>query len=281
MLYPLIGCAFAAYGGIVGSLFLFQRQLLYRPDKTRPELGDLASIGVREVTLTTADGLSLFSWYLPPGAGRPVIAYFHGNGGHIGYRAERLRRFAGEGYGVLLAEYRGYAGNPGTPCEAGLYADAEAALAFLAAQKIAPSRLVLWGESLGSGVAIYLAAQHPVAAVILEAPFTSVAAAAQHLYPFVPAAYLVRDRFDSLSRISQIGAPLLILHGERDMIVPVRHGRILLDAAAPPKEGWFSPGAGHETLAQFGALEAATAFIERRLACGQSEPVAAGENFID
>ncbi len=80
--------------------------------------------------MTTADGLSLFSWYLPPRAGRPVIAYFHGNGGHIGYRAERLRRFAREGYGVLLAEYRGYAGNPGTPCEAGLYADAEAALAF-------------------------------------------------------------------------------------------------------------------------------------------------------
>ena len=175
--------------------------------------------------MTTADGLSLFSWYLPPRAGRPVIAHFHGNGGHIGYRAERLRRFAGEGYGVLLAEYRGYAGNPGTPCEAGLYADAEAALAFLVAQKIAPSQLVLWGELLGSGVAIYLAAQRPVAGVILEAPFTSVAAAAQHHYAFLPAVALVRDRFDSLSRIGRIGAPLLVMHGERDMIVPVRHGR--------------------------------------------------------
>jgi uncharacterized protein len=279
--YPLIGTVLAAYGGIVGSLFLFQRQLLYRPSKTRPGLGDLALLGVREVTLTTEDGLSLFSWYLPPRAGRPVIAYFHGNGGHIGYRAERLRRFAGEGYGVLLAEYRGYAGNPGTPSEAGLYADAEAALGFLAVQQIAPSRLVLWGESLGSGIAVYLAVRREVAGVILEAAFASVAAAAQHRYPFAPAALLVRDRFDSHSRIGRITAPLLVLHGERDMIIPVKHGRALLDAATAPKEGWFAPGAGHQNLAQFGALDAAVAFIERRLRSASVEPVAAGENFAD
>jgi uncharacterized protein len=265
VLYPFLGCALAAYGGIAGGLYLFQRQLLYRPNKTRPGLADLAPLGVREVVLTTADGLSLFSWYLPPGTNRPVIAYFHGNGGHIGYRAERLRRFAREGYGVLMAEYRGYAGNPGMPCEAGLYIDAEAALDFLACERIAPSRLVLWGESLGSGVAVYLAARREVAGVILEAPFTSVAAAAQHHYPFVPAAYLIRDRFDSLSRIGRLRAPLLVLHGERDTIVPVRFGRTLLDAAPEPKEGWFGPEAGHENLAQFGALDAAIAFIERRL----------------
>jgi uncharacterized protein len=281
VLYPLIGGALAAYGGIVGSLFLFQRQLLYRPSKTRPELADLALIGVREVTLTTDDGLLLFSWYLPPRAGRPVIAYFHGNGGHIGYRAERLRRFASEGYGVLLAEYRGYAGNPGKPTEAGLFADGTAALDFLEREGVTIDRLVLWGESLGSGVAVYLAARYAVAGIILEAPFTSVTAAAQRHYPFVPAAFLVHDRFDSLSRMGQVRAPLLVLHGERDMIVPAGHGRALLDAAPGPKQGWFSPHAGHETLAQFGALDVAIAFIERRLGCGQSEPVAAGGNFID
>jgi uncharacterized protein len=275
VLYPLIGSVLVAYGGIVGSLSLFQRQLLYRPSKTRPGLADLALLGVREVALTTADGLSLFSWYLPPAAGRPVIAYFHGNGGHIGYRAERLRRFAFEGYGVLLAEYRGYAGNPGTPCEAGFYADADAALSFLVVQNIAPSRLVLWGESLGSGVAVYLAAQREVAGVILEAPFVSVAAAAQHHYPFVPAELLVRDRFDSHSRIGRVTAPLLVLHGERDMIVPVRHGRALLDAATAPKEGWFAPEAGHQDLAKFGALDAAIAFIERRLCCAPVNPLPA------
>jgi fermentation-respiration switch protein FrsA (DUF1100 family) len=281
VLYPFIGCALAAYGSVVGGLFLFQRQLLYRPGHTRPGLADLALLGVREVVLTTADGLSLFSWYLPPAVRRPVILYFHGNGGHIGYRAERLRRFAREGYGVLLAEYRGYAGNPGSPCEAGLYLDADAAIDFLAEEGIAPTRLVLWGESLGSGPAVDLAARREVAAIILEAPFTSVTAAAQRHYPFLPAAMLVRDRFDSLSRIGRIKAPLLVLHGERDMVVPVRHGRALLAAATAPREGWFAPEAGHETLAQFGALAAAISFIERRLGCAQSEPIAAGRNFVD
>jgi uncharacterized protein len=281
VLYPLFGCALAAYGGIVGGLYLFQRQLLYRPGETRPGLGDLALLGVREVVLTTQDGLSLLSWYLPPGDGRPVIVYFHGNGGHIGYRAERLRRLAREGYGVLLVEYRGYAGNPGSPCEAGLYADAEAALDFLAGERIPASALVLWGESLGSGVAVHLAARKAVAGVILEAPFISVVAAAQHHYRFLPAFMLVRDRFDSLSCIGRIRAPLLVLHGERDMIVPVRHGRALLAAAPEPKEGWFAPWAGHENLAQFGALDAAISFIERRICCAPSEPVAAAGNIVD
>ena len=196
MLTPVFGGALAAYGSIVAGLFLFQRQLLYRPSPARPALADLAILGVREIALTTKDGLTLFSWYLPPRPRRPVITYFHGNGGHVGYRAERLRRFAREGYGVLLAEYRGYAGNPGVPCQNGLFADGDAALDFLTDAGIEPSEIVLWGESLGSGVAVYLAAHREVAGLILEAPFTSVAAAAQRHYPFVPAALLIRDRFE-------------------------------------------------------------------------------------
>ena len=278
MLDPLLGSAAAIYGGIVGGLFVFQRRLLYRPRRTRPVLNDLSLLGVGEVELVTADGLTLNSWYLPPRPGRPVIAYFHGNGGNIGYRDERLRRLAQQGYGVLLAEYRGYGGNPGRPCERGLFADGEAALAFLGDRGVAPDRLVLWGESLGSGVAVYLAAARDIAALVLEAPFTSVAAAAQRHYPFVPAICLVRDRFDSLSRISQITSPLLILHGERDRVVPVRHGRALLAAATAPKEGWFCPEAGHETLAKFGGLEVAIAFIERQLGQSVAEPIAAAGN---
>jgi uncharacterized protein len=279
VLYPLVGSALAVYGGIAAGLFLLQRRLLYHPSRFRPVLADLAALGVREIELTTEDGLSLLSWYLPPRAGRPVILYFHGNGGHIGFRAERLRRFAGHGFGVLLAEYRGYGGNPGIPSENGLFTDGEAALDFLDREGIGGDRIVLWGESLGSGVAVYLAARHAVAAVILEAPFTSIAAAAQHHYPFLPAALMVRDRFDSLSRIADVRAPLLVLHGERDRIVPVRMGRALLGAATAPKEGWFSPEAGHENLAQFGALDAAVSFIERRLGRAAPEAVAAAGDF--
>src|SRR5205085_2557242 len=137
-------------------------------DRSRPVLAGLAQLGVREATLTTADGLALLCWYLPPPEGRPVVLYFHGNGGNIGYRADRVARFAAEGFGVLMLEYRGYGGNPGSPSEAGFIADAEAALRFLHNEGVAASRVVLYGESLGSGVAVQIAARHPVAALILE-----------------------------------------------------------------------------------------------------------------
>jgi fermentation-respiration switch protein FrsA (DUF1100 family) len=262
---PLLGFAVVAYAALVGGLYLFQRQLLYLPDRTRPELLGLEKLGVREVTLSTEDGLSLLSWYLPTRPGRPVIAYFHGNGGHIGYRAERLLRFSREGYGVLMAEYRGYGGNPGAPTEAGFYADGRAALGFLDREGVAPNRLVLYGESLGSGVAVKLATEHQVAALILEAPLTNVAEVAQCHFPYVPATWLVTDRFDSLSRIGRVKAAILVLHGEGDRVVPVRFGRTLFKAAPEPKEGWFAPEAGHEDLARYGSLDVVVAFIDRRL----------------
>ena len=254
-----------AYAALVGGLYLFQRQLLYFPDRARPELFGLEQLGVREAMLQTEDGLSLLSWYLPAQPGRPVIAYFHGNGGHVGYRAERLLRFAREGFGVLMVEYRGYGGNPGTPSETGFYTDGRAALAFLDREGVTPNRLMLYGESLGSGVAVALAAERQVAAVILEAPPTSVAEVAQCHFPFVPAARMVTDRYDSLSRIGKVKAPILVLHGERDRVVPIRYGRALLDAAPEPKEGWFAPDAGHEDLARYGAMDVVVAFIEHRL----------------
>jgi uncharacterized protein len=265
VLYPLLGFAAVGYAALVGGLYLFQRQLLYLPDRTRPELAGLAKLGVREVTLSTDDGLSLLSWYLPAHPGRPVIAYFHGNGGHIGYRFQRLLRFARESYGVLMLEYRGYGGNPGTPTEAGFYADAGAALAFLEREGVAPDRLVLYGESLGSGVAVELATQHEIAALILEAAPTSVAEVAQCHFPYVPAARLITDRFDSLSRIGKVRAPILVMHGESDRVVPVRYGRKLFNAAPEPKEAWFVPQAGHENLARYGGLDVTVAFIERRV----------------
>ena len=253
------------YGALVAFLYLGQRSLLYLPDTTRPRLGALSELGFREVTLTTTDGLSLLSWYRPPDGAAPVVAYFHGNGGHIGYRADRMMRFAEQGLGVLLLEYRGYGGNPGTPSENGLYADAEAALDFLHSEDVPANRLLLYGESLGSGVAVQMAAGREIAALILEAPFTRLADAAGYHYPFVPVSLLLRDRFDSLSKMGRVRAPILVLHGERDQVVPVRFGRMLLAAAPEPKEGWFSPGADHEDLAHFGALEAVFDFIKRRV----------------
>src|ERR1700676_558994 len=139
----LVGVPLIAYLIVLGYLYVFQRQLMYFPDRARPQLGLLRELGLREVSLTTTDGLALLSWYLPPREGRPVILYFHGNGGNIGHRAERIERFGHEGYGVLMVEYRGYGGNPGAPTETGLFDDARTALDFLQREGIAARRLVL------------------------------------------------------------------------------------------------------------------------------------------
>jgi uncharacterized protein len=164
-----------------------------------------------------------------------------------------------------MAEYRGYAGNPGVPNETGLLADGAAALDFLAGEGIAAGRIVIYGESLGSGVAVPLAAQRQVAALILEAPFTSVAEVAQYHYSFIPAVALVRDRFDSAASIIRVKAPILILHGERDRVVPLRFSRALFEAAPEPKEFWRAPEAGHDNLVRYGALEAVFRFLQHRV----------------
>jgi uncharacterized protein len=277
VLETLLEFAAASYAAFVGLLYLGQRRLIYHPDNptaSRPQLGPLASLGVREVALPTEDGLELMSWHRPPPEAAPVILYCHGNGGHVGYRAERLVRFAQAGYGVLMLEYRGYGGNPGAPSEKGLYADGAAALAFLGNEGIPPERVVLYGESLGSAVAVRLARQCRPAALILECPFTSLVDIGRLRYPYVPVRLLLRDRFDLCVAIGGVEAPVLVLHGERDGIVPVACGRAVLAAAQEPKEGWFAPQAGHMDLAEFGALEAVFDFLSRRI--GGADVAAAG-----
>ncbi len=266
LLAGLVVAVAIGYVLAVAGLYLVQRSLLYLPDRTRPELGALAALGAREVRFATSDGLDLLAWHLPPRDGRPLVVYFHGNGGHIGYRSNRLRRFAEEGVGLLLVEYRGYGGNRGAPSEDGLYRDAAAALDFATGELATPAaRLALYGESLGSAVAVWAAAHYPAAALILEAPFTRLADAAGHHYPWVPVGLLLRDRFDSLARIASVKAPILIVQGEQDRVIPVRLGRALLAAANEPKEGWFPPEAGHENLAQFGVLDVLFDFLGRRV----------------
>ena len=268
MLYWLLGIAAGLYLLVCAALYAFQRQLLFVPDKSRPDVSVVTVAGVREIALTTEDGLGLLAWYVPPAAGRPVIVYYHGNASHIGARHGRLEYWVAAGFGVLFPEYRGYGGNPGRPTETGLYADARAALDFIAAQGVAPARIVLYGESLGTGVAVRMASERPVGALVLEAPYSSIADAAQHHYPYVPARLMIRDKFDSMASIGAVRAPLLVMLGARDVVVPARLGRALYDAAPEPKELWVAPEAGHEDLPEFGALDAARDFIRRRVPAG-------------
>ena len=256
------------------GLFLLQRRILFLPDRTPPDLARTGIPGLRTVAVAAADGLSLLSWYLPPpGEAAPVVLYLHGNAGHIGHRVARLPHFQRLGWGVSMLEYRGYGGNPGSPSEAGLLADARGGLAALRAMGFPPERIVLWGESLGTGLAVRLAAETPVAAVLLEAPYTSIAAMAKRHYGFLPVDWLLRDRFDSLAAIGRVRAPVLVMHGARDRLIPAAMGRALFEAAGGPKELWIAPEAGHVDLVEAGAIEAAGDFVGRMAQDGTASPL--------
>ena len=167
-------------------------------------------------------------------------------------------------------EYRGYGGNPGRPSELGLMSDARAALAFLDAAGVPPAETVLYGELLGSTVAVAIAAERavggqPVAALVLEAPLSSVSDVAAYHYPWMPVRWLLKDRFEAAARIADVGAPVLIVHGDADEIVPIRYGRALFEAAQEPKEAAWIPGGGHEDLAQFGLSRIVLDFLDRRV----------------
>jgi len=260
----LVISAGAVYVGVNGALYALQRRLVFVP-LGRP--GAPAEEGVadmRTVRYPTSDGLMLEGWFKPP-SGRPTIVYFHGNAGHFGERAFKARYFMDRGYGFLLASYRGYGGNPGRPSEAGVYRDARAALDFLAREGTAAADVVIYGESLGTGVACAVASQYGAAALVLEAPFSSLVDVAAHRYWWTPARWLLRDRFESISCIATADAPLLVLHGGRDRVVPLKFARRLFAAAREPKELRILPAAEHTDLYDHGAGEIVEQFLDREV----------------
>lgn len=262
MIWSLI-LGVVAYALVVAAFFFGQRRLIYLPHPQVETPGAWGAGALATVLCRTEDGLELAGWYRAPPAGGSVIVLFHGNAGHLGLRADKANFLLAAGHGVLLAGYRGYGGNPGQPSEKGLLADGRAWLDFLTREGVSGSRLVLWGESLGSGVAVRLATERRVGAVILEASFTSLTDVAAALYPWLPVRSLLLDRFDNLARLGDLRAPLLVAHGERDRIVPVRFGRALFAAAAEPKQAHWAEEGGHNDLTQYGLLEAVTAFLAR------------------
>lgn len=223
------------------GMYVWQRHMIYIPAYQTPKPGDYHAQDMQIISLNTEDGVQLKSWYKPAHLGKPTLLYLHGNAGHIGYRMPLAREFIKDGFGVLLLEYRGYGGNPGSPTEQGLYADGRAAMQFLIQQRVQPKQLILYGESLGTGVATQLAVQYPVCAVILQSPFTSLTAVARYHYPW----NLIKpwDKFDSLTRIKSINAPLLVLHGKQDRVVPYTQGfRLYNEAIEPKKMAEFAHG---------------------------------------
>lgn len=215
---------------MLAGLFVAQRALIYpAPPSSQPGV----PAGMSPITLETDDGLALRAAFRPARAGLPTIIFFHGNGDSLAGAAVVTEQLGAAGYGLLLVEYRGYGGNAGRPDEAGLYRDGRAALAWLATQSVTRDHIVLIGNSLGSGVATQLASEGKIAGLVLISGFTSLPDAASTHYPWVPVRLLLRDRYDNRAKLSRISAPVLVLHGTRDTVIPVAHGERL--AAAAPK----------------------------------------------
>lgn len=234
-----------AYAVIVAGVYIFQRNLQYFPDKKQVSPAAAGLTGIEELTLETTDGETLVAWHAPAEKDRPTIVYFHGNGGALWYRADRVQMFSEAGYGVFLLSYRGYGGSTGTPSEAGLMRDGAAAIDHLKRQGVPLERMVFYGESLGCAVAVQLAAEHTPGAVILEAPFTSAIDIGAKVYWWLPVRWLMKDRFESITFIKRLTAPLLILHGERDEVVPLESAKALYAAAAEPKTLLIVKDGGH------------------------------------
>ena len=226
----------------LAAVFFAQRALIY-PVPERSGLG--VPDGMRSAILQTEDGLALHAAYRPATKGLPVIVFFHGNGDSLAGAAVATERLGVAGYGLLLVEYRGYGGNPGNPSEAGLYRDGRAALAWLAAQGVARDDIVLIGNSLGSGVATQLASEGKVAALVLVSGFTSLTDVVSGLYPWAPVRLLLRDRYDNRAKLPQVSAPVLILHGTHDTLIPIGHAERLA-AESTGSSLIRIPGAGHD-----------------------------------
>ncbi len=266
---PLWLLSIIAVGFLLLALWAGQRQLMYFPFGDAPAHDALGLDDVEPVTIDTADGLRLGGWFFSTDGEIPAatVLVFNGNAGNRSYRVPLATALRDHGFQVLLFDYRGYGGNPGTPTERGLALDARAARDFLVRRSgVDASRLIYFGESLGTAVASELASEHPPAALILRSPFTSMADVGQYHYWWLPVRWLIRDRYATIDRIGKVQSPLLVIVGERDRIVPAEFSHRLYNAAKTPKTILSMPDADHndyDLLAGEEMIEGIVTFLRR------------------
>lgn len=235
---------------LLAALFMYvsQRNYQYFPSHQGLSAAAAGLTGVEDLKLETKDGEFLQAWYARALPGKATILYLHGNGGEISGRGERFAAYQAQGFGVLFVSYRGYGASSGSPSEEGLVNDARAAYDWLIAQGVRPDTIMLVGESLGSGVAVQLAAGRTVGAMALEAPFYSAADIAAMSYWWLPVRLLMKDKFDSFAYIGKVESQLLIIHGDQDGIIPLSEGQKLFAAANEPKQIVVVPGGTHGSI---------------------------------
>jgi fermentation-respiration switch protein FrsA (DUF1100 family) len=257
--------AVAVYACLTLFMYLQQRSLQYHPSHRglTPETAGLT--GVSEERITTPDGETLIAWYAAPKPGMPTVLFFHGNGGEIGGRTERLSYYMAQGFGALFVSYRGYGGSTGSISERGFMIDAVAAYDWLIGKGATPQTIVLVGESLGTGVAVQLAARKPVAALALEAPYTATVDVAAEIYWWLPVRLLMKDTYKSRDFIGEVHVPVLVQHGTRDSVIPFEHGQRLFELANEPKEFVSWKEAEHEVVASERVWEREVDFFRRYL----------------
>ncbi len=268
VLARLIFMLLVAYVFIVIVVYFNQRSLQYFPARLSPGKPEDNNVPeMREVYVETEDGLKLLSWFAPPEhKNGKIVVYYHGNAGHIGYRAGKARHFIEAGYGVFLLEYRGFAKNAGRPSEDGFYKDGRAALRWLEAEGYTPAQYVLYGESIGSGVAVEMAQAIQPRYLILEAPFTSAVDVAKGQYFFLPVDLLMKDRYDNIDKIGDITSSLLVVHGDEDAVIPQAQGKKLYERANHPKEFVSINGGHHADLYEHHAGHVIVEWLDKQVA---------------
>lgn len=253
----------AVYLGAFGLVALQQRSMIYAPGAALATPAEAGLSGVDSLQLQTQDGEKVEAWFHPPASpAQPLMIYFHGNSGALIDRKDRFAKLIAHGYGVLAFSWRGFGGSTGTPSEAGLLLDAEAAYAEAIRRGYAPERIVLMGESLGTGVATMLAARHDAAALVLDSPYDSILALAEMRFPYFPVSLGLIDTFRADEAIEKVKAPVLMIVAEGDPITPATNAQRLFERAPEAKKMITVPGARHTALSSPGALEQATQWID-------------------
>jgi pimeloyl-ACP methyl ester carboxylesterase len=252
----------ATYAAICAAAYFGNRSFMYFPDPTRVAPAEVGLNGVKEIEIAVADGTTLTAWHAPAKDDKPTILYFHGNGANAADRAPRIQKIRERGFGVFYLNNRGYGGSGGRPTEKDNITDAIAAYDHLIGLGMPAGKIVAYGESLGSGQAVRLGAARPVAAVVLEAPLTSTIDVARSTYFWLPLGLLITDKYNNERNIRLVKAPVLVLHGAWDAVIPVEMGWRVYRAANEPKRIELFPHGTHDDLFDQGAWEKTQAFLD-------------------
>ncbi len=247
---------------ILTITYLFQRNLLYHPAENNYS-GDKISVSIEKVNIKTQDGIDLLSWYHNKDSNLyKTILFLHGNAGSLENRIHKINHFKEIKINFLLLSWRGFSGNKGTPSEAGLYEDARTAIRWLKSKGIKENDIIIYGESLGTGVATEIGQGKKFAGIILESPFTSMIDAGKEKYPFLPIRFLLKDKYESNKKIKNIKSPILVMHGKVDKIVPFYMGKKIYDLANDPKYSYFTEYDNHMMEYDKNLLKALKEFID-------------------